>query len=423
MNVGLLAFAAAFLVGTLAADMTADDIFGVFPGDIFVVLVGITYLFAIAQRNGTVDWLVKLAMRAVGGRVGAIPWIMFGIAGVLTAIGALSPAAVAIVAPVALGFAGQFGINPLLMGVMVVHGAQAGGFSPISVYGTIVNDALAEANLAQNELAIFFASLVFNTLVAGVVFALFGGVKLFRGERPAVATAGPRLGGRRAPGRRLPPVMGGSQEADAGGMPSRVDVSLGRLTPHQILTLIGLVVLVAVTLIFDVDVGLVAISVAVVLTLTAPQLQKQAVDEIKWPVVLLICGVLTYVGVLEEIGTIDWVGENVASIGVPLLAALLLCYVGAIVSAFASSVGVLGAFIPLAVPFLLQGEVGAVGTVAALAVASTVVDVSPYSTNGALVLANAKEVDPDAFYRQLLIYGAIVVAVAPLLVWFALVVI
>jgi di/tricarboxylate transporter len=223
LNMGLLAFAAAFLVGTLAADMTADDIFGVFPGDIFVVLVGITYLFAIAQRNGTVDWLVNLAMRAVGGRVGAIPWIMF--------------------------------------------------------------------------------------------------------------------------------------------------------------------------------------------------------NEIKWPVVLLICGVLTYVGVLEEMGTIDWVGENVASIGVPLLAALLLCYVGAIVSAFASSVGVLGAFIPLAVPFLLQGEVGAIGTVAALAVAATVVDVSPYSTNGALVLANAKEVDQDAFYRQLLIYGAIVVAVAPLLVWLALVVI
>jgi hypothetical protein len=49
--------------------------------------------------------------------------------------------------------------------------------------------------------------------------------------------------------------------------------------------------------------------------------------------------------------------------------------------------------------------------------------VSPYSTNGALVLANAKEVDQDAFYRQLLIYGAIVVAVAPLLVWLALVVI
>jgi hypothetical protein len=41
-------------------------------------------------------------------------------------------------------------------------------------------------------------------------------------------------------------------------------------------------------------------------------------------------------------------------------------------------------------------QVGAVGTVAALAVASTVVNVSPYSTNGALALANAKEVDQDA---------------------------
>jgi di/tricarboxylate transporter len=90
---GLLAFAAAFLVGTLATDMTADDIFGVFPADIFVVLVGITYLFALAQRNGTVDWLVKLAMRAVGGRVGAIPGIMFAIAALLTAIGAVSRAA------------------------------------------------------------------------------------------------------------------------------------------------------------------------------------------------------------------------------------------------------------------------------------------------------------------------------------------
>jgi di/tricarboxylate transporter len=349
---------------------------------------------------------------------------MFGIAGVLTAIGAVSPAAVAIVAPIALGFAVQFGINPLLMGVMVVHGAQAGGFSPISVYGTIVNDAVAEANLPSSELTVFLASLVFNTLVAAVVFVAFGGLRLLR-EQQDVGEPQPTRGRRfeRQGAREMPPVAGGSAEADAVGLPPRTGAPIGRLTPHQLLTLVGVVVMVAVTLIFDVDVGLVAISVAVVLTLTAPKLQKKAVDEIKWPVVLLICGVLTYVGVLEEMGTIDWVGENVASIGVALLAALLLCYVGAIVSAFASSVGVLGAFIPLSVPFLLQGEVGAVGTVAALAVASTVVDVSPYSTNGALVLANAKGVDQDAFYKKLLIYGAIVVAVAPLLLWLGFVVI
>ena len=60
--------------------------------------------------------------------------------------------------------------------------------------------------------------------------------------------------------------------------------------------------------------------------------------------------------------------------------------------------------------------------IAALAVASTVVDVSPFSTNGALVVANAQNVDRDVLFRRLLIYGAVVVVVASLLLWFAFVV-
>jgi hypothetical protein len=51
------------------------------------------------------------------------------------------------------------------------------------------------------------------------------------------------------------------------------------------------------------------------------------------------------------------------------------------------------------------------------------VDVSPYSTNGALVMANAKGVDQDVFYRQLLVYGAVIVAVVPPLAWLVLIVI
>ena len=60
--------------------------------------------------------------------------------------------------------------------------------------------------------------------------------------------------------------------------------------------------------------------------------------------------------------------------------------------------------------------------IAALAVSATMVDVSPFSTNGALVLANAKNVDREWFFKQLLTYGAIVVAVAPLVAWLVFVV-
>ncbi|MDX3619831.1 SLC13 family permease, partial [Streptomyces europaeiscabiei] len=188
VNMGALAFAAAFGVGELVADLDADGIFAGFPGDLFVVLVGVTYLFAIARSNGTTDWLVHASIRLVRGRVALIPWVMFFITGALTAIGAVSPAAVAIVAPIALSFASRYGISPLLMGAMVVHGAQGGGFSPISIYGTIVNGIVERENLPGNEIALFLTSLIANLVIAGVVFVLFGGLKLWK--QPAHTTAG-----------------------------------------------------------------------------------------------------------------------------------------------------------------------------------------------------------------------------------------
>ncbi|MDX8029215.1 SLC13 family permease [Lentzea sp. BCCO 10_0856] len=402
INMGALAFAAAFGVGTLVADMKADDIFKGFPGSLFVVLVGVTFLFAIARANGTTDWLVHAAIRLVGGRIALMPWVMFAITGVLTAIGAVSPAAVAIVAPIAMGFAAKYRISPLLMGVMVVHGAQAGGFSPISIYGTIVNGIVAKEGLPGNEIVLFLASLVVNLLIAAVVFVVLGGMKLAR--QPLDAPALVRTGG------------GGSSE-DEPEEEERVS-----LTTPRIATLVGLAALVVAALVFDLDVGLAAITVAVLLSVVWPETSKQAITQITWPTVLLICGILTYVAVLQTMGTIKWAGDSVASVGAPLIAALLICYIGAIVSAFASSVGIMGALIPLAVPFLLQGDVSAVGLIAALAVSATVVDVSPFSTNGALVLAGAQDVDRDKFFKQLMVYGGIMVAAAPPLVWLALVV-
>lgn len=57
------------------------------------------------QSSGAVDWIVHSAVRAVGGRVALVPWAMFLVCAAVTAMGAVSPAAVAIVAPVAMGFA------------------------------------------------------------------------------------------------------------------------------------------------------------------------------------------------------------------------------------------------------------------------------------------------------------------------------
>jgi len=435
INMGVLAFVGAFLVGTLFAGQEAKDIIAGFPGGLFLTLVGITWLFALAQNNGTIDWLVRLAVRAVKGRIAAIPWIMFGISALLTAVGAVSPGAVAIIAPIALGFAFRYQISPMLMGLMVVHGAQAGGFSPISIYGGITNGVVAKAGLPLSPMTTFAASFFVNAAVALLLFIVLGGRKLMAaGVASGPAVTVPHIEIARA---ATGPQIFGDSEAEAlsreigeeaGIDPNRLthDPATGEEdgTLYQMVTLAGLALLAILVLAFKLDIGFVSLSIGLVLALWAPDMQKRAMTQVAWPEIMLITGVGTYVTVLEHMGTIDFVGESVAGLASPLLAALLLCFIGAVVSAFASSVAVLGSLIPLAVPFLQAGTgVSAIGFIAAMAVASTIVDVSPFSTNGALVLANAQGVDRQAFFRRLLGYGAIVTVVAPVVVWLIFIVV
>jgi di/tricarboxylate transporter len=195
-----------------------------------------------------------------------------------------------------------------------------------------------------------------------------------------------------------------------------------RLNPQRVLTLIGLIGLAVSAFAFNLDVGFTALGVAVGLTLIFPKSAKGAVDKISWGTVLLIGGIVTYVSLLEEHGTVGWLGDQVAGVGVPLLAAFLICLIGAVVSAFASTTGILGALIPLAVPFLLTGQVGAIGLITALAISSSMVDCSPFSTNGALVVANADEKDREMVFRRLMQWGMSIVVLAPVLSWALLVV-
>lgn len=291
INMGLLAFVGAFLVGTLVAGMGTKAIIGGFPADLFLTLAGITYLFALAQNNGTIDWLVRLAVRAVRVRIAAIPWIMFFIAALLTAVGAVSPAAVAIIAPIALGFAAKYGINPLMMGLLVIHGAQGGGFSPISIYGGITNKIVAKAGLPLNEMATMLASMGVNLAVALLLFFMMGGARLMRMKADAdgqVSTALPATL-RVSHGQGGPQVYGdaeGEALSEERNTAARSSDSLMRPAPeqptapesraYQLATVGGLLALAVLTLFFKQDIGFVSITIGLVLTLMAPNLQKRA---------------------------------------------------------------------------------------------------------------------------------------------------
>lgn len=388
INLGLLALVAAYIVGVFVAGMEARDVARSLPADLLITLVGVTYLFAVAQANGAIARMIAAATRVVGPRKALLPWLMFLLAAILTGIGALSPAAVAILAPLAMTFARRNGLNPMVMGLLVVHGAQAGGFSPLSVYGGLTRDAVLKGGLPFDALAPFAASLAANTIAALGLYLLLG--------------------------RRIAAAATDAAPAATDAAPNEP----GANTLTTVLTFGALVAVATLTLGLRLEIGFVAIAFALLLALLTLKSQREVLKTLPWSEILLILGVSTYVAVMQKMGAIDYAAEALAGAGPPAVAALVILYICAVVSAFASSTAVLGSLIPLAIP-LLQGQspTAIAAFIGAIAVASTIVDVSPFSTNGALVLASAEESGRQQLYRRLLLYGGLLVLAAPPVLW------
>ncbi len=396
VNMGLLGFIAAAGLGILGLGLDLDESLAGFPVDLFLTLVGLTYLFGFAQNNGAIDVLVHWCVKLVRGRVAAAPWIFFFLTAGLIAFGALF--AVAIIAPLALRFARKNGLNTFMTGLLVVHGALAGAFSPISVYGVFINDYLTKNGFESTPFILFIAPFLFN-----LVFALVDW--LVMRNRPGPVAAGDR----------------DIADPSSGSSASSVAVAT-KLTSFQLVTLIGLAVMAVSVIGFGWDIGIVTITIGVVLATLSPKDGKAALAKVSWPIVVLITGVLSYIHILEEAGTVSWVSDAIMGLGVPLLAALLLFYLAGFVSALASSLGIIGVVIGLAGPFLASGDVHVAGFVAALAISATIVDISPFSTNGAMLLANVDASVRDQYYRKMLVYAGLMCLIGPGLAWLVMVI-
>lgn len=390
LNIGVMGLVASFGVGYFMLGMTDKEILADFPANIVITIIGVTYFFSMAQRNGTVDIIVQTCVRLVRGKTLLLPWVFFLLAASLTALGTFSPAAVALLAPAAIGLAYESRIHPVLMGAFIINGAHAGGFSPLSVAGVLVHDIAVKNGFPISQGALFGASFALNLILSILTVVLFA-------------------------------LLGKLRDGATG---QHADLDTTRTTPphgQQILTLALIVAMLVCALGFHMPIGFVALSAGLLLALVNIKEHRTFIGGVSWSTVLLVAGMITYVSLLQHVGVIDTLAEQALALGAPLLIALVLCYVIGVGSAFASSTALLTAFIPLAGPLLATSSLSASGTVAALAIAATVVDVSPFSTDGALVVANAREDDRQRVYKQLMMYAGGVVLVAPALAWALLV--
>lgn len=417
VNIGIVMFPVACVVGLWLADLSLTEVIGEFPLSILVLLVGVTYFFGIAHSNGTIDWLIQAALSRVGNRDALFPAVFFALTAVISAMGA--PLGGLVMAPMGMSIAHKRGIDPMLMALAMGAGLSAGAFAPTSLFGIITWGTANEAGIALSPLLLFGVAVALNLVLLAVAYVMFGRKKRLNAQAPAFSEA------MVARGTALPQY--GGSTLDIGDNDDDELVAPERPTGMQILTIAMMLVLIAAVVVMSLlgmtpDIGVLGYGLGAIAALLDASSGKKAMSRIDWGSVLLVGGIITYVGVLTEMGVVDLLGEGAVHLGSPLVAAVLLCAAAGLISAFASTTGMLAALVPLALPLIAEGGIPGWALICAIGVCASIVDVSPFSTVGATYVATTVDEEARPRMTKLLTrWGLSMVVVGPIVLTLVLI--
>jgi di/tricarboxylate transporter len=372
INVGLVGLVMAWLVGALVAGLPSATIVGGFPTSLFLTLAGMTLLFAAAEANGTIERLARRAVGLARGDARSVPVFFFVVACLLSAVGPGAVSSVALVVPLAMAIGRQLQVPAVLTALAVANGANAGNLSPISAVGVIANSRMAEAGLGGHEGLVMTANLLASVLVAAAAYVLFGGWRL------------PRV------------------EVD------RATVEETTFARAHYLTMAVVVCWIAGVLFFNTHLGLSAFAGAVLLVAVGAADETASIRRTPWGIILMVCGMTTLVALLEETGGMALFTALLSSVATPATINGVIAFVTGAISLYSSTSGVvLPAFLPT-VPGIVEQLGGGDPLAISLSinVGSSLVDVSPLSTIGAMCVAAVADTGQGhVLFRQLLVWG------------------
>lgn len=373
INVGLIAVAMAWVIGVYLAELPVTTVLAGFPTALFLTLAGVTMLFAVADVNGTLECLARQALAVIHGNRLVIPLFFFVIACLLSAAGPGAISSSALIIPVAMSIGRQMRLPPLLVALMVANGANAGNLSPISTVGIIANSRMETAGIVDQEFLVFLANFLAHVLVAAGAYLFF--LLRYRDD-DAGATE--------------PPAPGAA------------------LNWHQRLTTLVVGCWIFGVIGLQLHVGLSAFAAACILLIYRAAAEDQVIARMPWGVILMVSGVATLVALLEETGGMELFTSLLSSLSTPQTINGVIAFITGAISAYSSTSGVvMPAFLPT-IPSLIDNLGGGDPLAIALSinVGSSLVDVSPISTIGAICLATVT--DPEQSRRvffQMLAWG------------------
>ena len=387
INTGVVAIVFALVLGKIGG-ITETEIISGFNYSLFLTLAGITFLFSIAQINGTLEQLAKRIVLICGRRSYLMPIVIYFFAAVLSAIGPGTIPVASLMAVITVSLALQMKIEPIKLAPFGILGACAGGISPIAPTG-IIAITFSEQNGIKNLLPTLPIYVFLGmSLFAVLLYFIFKWHKVKAYE------------------------LYGNEK-------------LSKFTSKQLITLAGIILMILLTLLCNINVGLSAFSMSVILLLFRAADEKKAFTNLPIGTLFLVTGVGMLVCVVQTLGGIQLLSDSLAAVMSRYTAAPFISLTAGMISWFASGSGVtLPTLIPT-IPSIAAKIVGINTTnmVIAICIGSHAAALSPLTTLGALVLASyttqtkADSKQRSKVFTQLFALSIIGVIFVSLLTW------
>lgn len=352
LNVGILSIMGAFIVGHMMG-LNDKQIIGGFNGNLFVTLMGVTFLFSILNSNGTIQLLATRSVSLVGSHNWLIPIVIFLTGYIMTGLGPGAIPMLAIMPAFAIPVALARGYNPIMMALIADFGVFGGRMSPITPESILVRELLAKGNIVSPEVV---NVLIANQTLTGIVCALIAFV-YYKGYKVKNV---------------------------------HITEKVAPFNRHQWLSLVALLTMVVLVIFFKHNVGLVSFTVGGVLLCLGAAEESKSIKGIPWSVLIMICGVGTLMKLVVESGGIDIISDFLAILMNSATASGIMGIIAGIMSWFSSGLGVV---FPTLIPTVaglaeaIGDNVNAIEMASLIVIGGTFTGVSPFSTTGGLILA------------------------------------
>jgi len=350
VNVGTLSIGFAVLLSLVFGIKTKDILSG-FSSSLCVQMMGTTYLFAIINGNGTLSNLANRAIGLVKTRKYLIPFVMFVIGYVLCATGPGAIPCLAIVPILAVPVARSAGINPVLLSLIGDMGVQSGRMSSLTPESAVVRELMEKQGIHAGTLSIGWCILITELLLFVAVYIYYKGWKT---ESVSDEMA---------------------REAKA-------------FSRSQLLSLVGLIILMVGVLFFSWNVGLAGFMIGSFLIVLGSGKEAESIKAVPWSVILMVLGVGILMNIVIVSGGIKILVAGMEKIMSKRTASTIMAIAAGVMSFFSSGLGVVfPTLIPTAGDLAVSLGANPVELVASIVIGGTVTGYSPISTAGALIMA------------------------------------